>query len=390
VLTRHLTHFGLMLDDDAPTPPKDLGGVVERDGLTIRWAPGTDTSGQLGNVLLFVDGQDYRFYGPTEFEAKLGAFAANDTRSFTLVQLDAAGNRSAHTPPLRAVPNVVGRSLEDAAVLLAARGFTVGRVREQTNALYAPGTVVGPAKLRLAIAGGAVDLVLARAPGTAPQTRLAFSVTGAKKLRLGRPTTIGVRLKVSRPAAVTATLFGTNKQRLYSWRLKAKAGATVVKLRLPNQIRRPGLYTISLVAKAGSETVRRVVTVRLVGPAVDRLDSAQRIDVVLAGKGSAKDLLMPGAVARNVRVVARSGADGVFALAASPARNVRVVVADVDEYGVSFIGDLHTVFPALRLIALAEERNTRTRAVRAGAVLALPRSTPPHRLRKEIVRVSGR
>jgi hypothetical protein len=62
----------------------------------------------------------------------------------------------------------------------------------------------------------------------------------------------------------------------------------------------------------------------------------------------------------------------------------------VDEYGVSFVGDLHTVFPALRLIALAEERKTRTLAVRAGAVLALPRSTPPHQLRKAIVKVSGR
>jgi hypothetical protein len=390
VLTRHLTHFGLMLDDDAPTPPRHLAGVVERDGLTIRWIPGIDSSGQLGNVLLSVDGQDYRFYGPTEFEAKLGAFAAGDTRTFTLVQLDAAGNHSAPTPPLRAVPNVVGRSLDDAAVLLAARGFTVGQVREEANALYAPGTVVGPAKIRLAIVNSAVDLVLARAPGTAPQTKLVFSATGAKKLAFGTPTTIGVRLKVSRPAAVTATLFGSNKQRLFSWRLQARAGASVVKLRLPNQIRRPGLYTVALVARAGSQSVRRVLTVRLVGPALDRLDSTQEIDVVFAGKGSAKDLLKPGAIARNVRAVAQSRADAVFALAASPSRNVRVVVADVDEYGLAFVGDLHTVFPALRLIALAEEQNTRTRAVKAGAVLALPRSTPPHELRKAIVKVSGR
>jgi hypothetical protein len=368
-----------------------LAGVVERDGLTIRWVPGSDSSGQLGDVLLFVNGQDYRFYGPTEYEAKLGAFSANDTRRFTLVQLDAAGNRSGHTQALRAIPQVFGRGLEDAAVLLATAGFSVGTVREETNALHAPGTVIGPSKVRLAVASTPIDLVVARAPGTAPQTRLVFSVTGAKKLALGAPTTIGMRIKVSRPAAVTAVLFGAKKQRLYSWRLKVKAGATVVKLRLPGQIRRPGRYTVSLVARAGTETIRRVVTVRLTGPALRQLNPPkQDIEVVLAGKASAKDLLMPGPVARGVRVVARSGPDAVFALAASPARNVGIVVADVDEYGVVFIGDLHTVFPSLRLIALAQERSTRTRAIRAGAVLALPRSTPPSQLAKAIVRISGR
>jgi DNA-binding NarL/FixJ family response regulator len=99
---------------------------------------------------------------------------------------------------------------------------------------------------------------------------------------------------------------------------------------------------------------------------------------------------MPSTLPRGVRVVHGSGADAVFAAAAAPERAVRVVVADVDEYGVRFVGDLHAVFPALRLIALAEERSTRRRAVRAGAVLALPRSTPPTQLAKAIVRISGR
>ena len=92
VWTRHLTYFGLLRDVGAPSAPRDLAGVVADDGLTLRWVPAIDASGQLGNVTLYVNGESYREFGPTEFEAKLGAFAAGDTRSFTLAQRDAAGN----------------------------------------------------------------------------------------------------------------------------------------------------------------------------------------------------------------------------------------------------------------------------------------------------------
>jgi DNA-binding NarL/FixJ family response regulator len=101
-------------------------------------------------------------------------------------------------------------------------------------------------------------------------------------------------------------------------------------------------------------------------------------------------VLRPGTVVRGVRVAGTASPDEVFAIAASPARNLGIVVADVDAYGVVFVDDLHTVFPAIRLIALAEAPTTRARAVRAGAVLALPRNVPPKQLAKAIVRVSGR
>ena len=123
VLTRHLTFFGLMLDDDAPTEPRDLAGVVAADGLTVRWVPGTDSSGQLGNVVMFVNGEPYRNFGPTELEAKLGDFARDDTRTFTLVQTDAAGNTSRHTRRLRAVPQLTGMGLDEATAALDGRGL---------------------------------------------------------------------------------------------------------------------------------------------------------------------------------------------------------------------------------------------------------------------------
>jgi hypothetical protein len=291
------------------------------------------------------------------------------------------------------VPQVAGRSLESASGALAAAGFEVGAVREQTTALVAPGTVIAPTGVRLALESAAIDLVVARSPGVSAQTKLAFSVAGSKKLALQKQTTIGVRVKVSRPANVSATLFGSNKQRLYSWRLQVKAGATVVKLRVPSQIRRPGTYTIALVARSGSETVRRTISVILVGPKLAQVKPrAQEIEVVLTGAqpGKAAGALQPGLAERGMRVVAHANPDETFALAGSAARNVGIVVVDVDAYGLGFVGDLRTVFPALRLIAIAREPATRGRAVHAGAVLALPRSTSSRQLANAIVRVAGR
>jgi hypothetical protein len=76
-------------------------------------------------------------------------------------------------------------------------------------------------------------------------------------------------------------------------------------------------------------------------------------------------------------------------LTASAARNVSVVVVDVDAYGLGFVGDLRAVFPSLRLIAIAREPATRALAVRAGAVLALPRNTPARQIAKAITAIAA-
>ena len=148
-----------------------VAGVVAADGLTLRWIPGTDDSGELGNVVLLVNGEPYASFGPTQFEAKMGAFAAGDTRVFTFLQYDAAGNVSAPSEALRAVPSVVGLGTQAAAARLAAAGFRARqRAREPIATGVAPGTVVGPTELRLATTGSSVDVVasLGRAPDTVP------------------------------------------------------------------------------------------------------------------------------------------------------------------------------------------------------------------------------
>ena len=106
----------------------------------------------------------------------------------------------------------------------------------------------------------------------APQTQLVFTVAGSKTLALKKRTTIAARVKVSKPATLTATLSTSAKKKLYTWKVRhLKAGANVVKLTLPKQIRRPGTYTVTWIARAGKETVSRTVKLKLVGKNVAQI-----------------------------------------------------------------------------------------------------------------------
>ena len=94
--------------------------------------------------------------------------------------------------------------------------------------------------------------------------------------------------------------------------------------------------------------------------------------------------------AAGARVVAQADLDQTFALAASASRDVKIVVVDVDAHGVGFVSDLRTVFPSIRVIALATQPADRVRALRAGAVKALPRNTTSRQLAKTIASISSR
>ena len=69
---------------------------------------------------------------------------------------------------------------------------------------------------------------------------------------------------------------------------------------------------------------------------------------------------------------------------------MQVIVVDVDEFGVGFVRDLHTVFPQLRIVALSKSSTTLAAALRNGATVALPRSTAPATLAKVIAKLLKR
>ena len=391
ILTRHLTFFGLLLDAEPPSAPRHIAGVVASDGLTIRWIDGFDTTNQFGNTVLYVNGERYRTFGPRQYETKMGPFTPGDTRRFTLAQYDAAGNLSPESQVLQAVPPLVGKSLDQAVATLVAAGFELGTVREQPVAAVAPGTVVGPTAARHAVLSSKIDLVISRA-FVAPQTQLVFSVAASKTLTLKKQTTIAARVKVSKPATLTAMLSTAGKKRLYTWKARhLKAGANVVKLTLPKQIRRPGTYTLTWIARSGKETVSRTIKLKLVGKPIAQIKASRgAIEVVLAGEQHPKNVVQSALAGTRARVVAQAGLDQTFALAASSSRDVKIVVVDVDVHGVGFVSDLRTVFPAIRVIAIATQPADRVRALRAGAVKALPRNTTSRQLAKAIAAISSR
>ena len=84
-----------------------------------------------------------RGFDPTQFETKLGAIAAGDPRTFTFTDTDAAGNLSATTSGLRALPSLAEHSLADATQALTTAGFTLGAV-ERVRSTAATGTVLAP------------------------------------------------------------------------------------------------------------------------------------------------------------------------------------------------------------------------------------------------------
>jgi hypothetical protein len=389
IVTRHLSVFGLIADVVPPSPPRAVG-VVGADGLTLRWVPGEDSSGQIGPVRLYVNGTQYASYGSGQTEAKLGAWTATDTRSFTFTQLDLAGNESVHTKRLLGVPAVAGLRLDGAGNALAERGFSVGTVTERESTA-APGTVLEPTALALAEEGAAIDLVVAAGGSVpAPQARLVFSVVGTKKVDPRKRSFVAVRIKVSRASRVIATLISPRGERLYTWRLQVKAGATIRRLPLPRQIRRPGIYRVVFTATAGTQTARRTIRVKLVGARGTPLrpDPGAPVDVVVAGDSSLRRKVAAGLAGTKSRIV-QTRADGAYYAAGSAARNVRVVVVDVDAFGVAFVRDLHTVFPNVKLLALAGRPRDRAAALRAGAAAALRRNASPAAIARAVRRLSA-
>jgi DNA-binding NarL/FixJ family response regulator len=65
-----------------------------------------------------------------------------------------------------------------------------------------------------------------------------------------------------------------------------------------------------------------------------------------------------------------------------------VIVVDVNAFGVSLIRDLHTVFPSAKIVALTVGFKQMVAARKAGAAIALPRSTPASTLARVVNRLA--
>jgi hypothetical protein len=378
VLTKHLSVFALLHDFQPPEAPRNLRGFVGSDGLTLSWTPGGDNSGTYDYVTLFVGSADAGHYGVDHDEALVGPWSAGDPRVFRLKETDLAGNESPLTLPLRPVPSLVGKTIDQVTMLLTERGFTVGQLIPSGSG--PAGMVTGPAGLVLAGEGSAIDLTVTL--GTTG-SKFAFRVVTAPRFKPTPRKKLAARISLTHAARVTTELLSPRGSKIYTWRFSARAGHSIVKLGIPQQVRRVGVYSLRWTARAGKNTISRRIKVRLVN-AAGAAKPAQRVGVVVTGSAAGD---VKGRLPRSARLLTAVGVDPTFDAAASRTTDVRVIVLDTNQFGTALIHDLHTVFPSVKIIALASTPRGMATALRAGAAIALPRSTPPSTLARVIQRL---
>jgi hypothetical protein len=379
VLTRHLTLFTLVRDVVLPSAPRDFAAVVGQDGLTLRWAPGFDQN-RIQNFVLYVDGQPYRYFGPTEFETKLGAITSDDTRSFAIAEINTAGISSAPTTPLQAVPTVTGRSVDDATATLAARGFTVGKLVPVTS--NEPlGTVVGPAGVQLLPAGSIVDLQVS-STSIPRQAQFVFQIAVQKRVRLTNRA-LSVRILATAPAKISATLDGVNYRRVQSWSFPATAGASVHTLHLAHKLQ-PGTYTLYWLGRtADGGTYRTSQKIRVITENA-KAHTANPAQIILTVSDSTKSAQR---AVQTAGQTIEATPEQSFQVAST--RDASVVIVDADKYGVKFVRNLCKVFPTTGVVALSKSKITLAILGRDGA-FALPSSTPPATIAKLVAKLSKR
>jgi hypothetical protein len=278
------------------------------------------------------------------------------------------------------LPTLIGRQLDDAKAALVAKGFTPGDVTV-ADSDEPEGTVVGPRTLGVAApAGTVVPLQVSAGPGAA-NTKFVFSVVTTKRLVLAQRSFIGVHIAQTRASLVTATLLSPQGKVLATWKRSARAGVSIVRLTLPKSAKtwKRGTYRLRWKVVAGADTLQRTIPVQIGRTAKDFPKAGgTKLDVVVAGAA------LPGKLPVSGKTVAAVSESTAFELAGDPTKNVGVIVIDADQYTLGMIHDLRTVFPMVQLVALSNSASRRAAAVRAGATIALPKTTTAPKLAKVV------
>ena len=384
ILSRHLTPFALVKDVQAPTAPTEISGTFGADGLTVQWKAGVDNSNLLGPSILYADGKPLQTVGAGTTKVTVAAAAATDGRKFSIVQTDSSGNASSQSKNLIVLPDLTGMTTDQARATLMQRGFTIGSVTGTTATNVEPGKIVSPVGRSAAVEGVPIDIVFS---GNGAQTKLAFSVVGTKTVRASRTERVAVRMSVSKLSAVTATLRSPRGKILKVWHLTIRPGVSIRTLTLPSTARTAGRYRLTLVAVTGKERVSKTIVVQVVGAVKAPAKSHRAVQVVLVGNDSLRNALSINLRSSNARVLTTAEENATFLLTGNPALNIQAVVVDIDAYTLSMVHDLRTVFPNIPIVALTNDPQKLSRAVAAGATVALPRSTPPDQLAMVIRRL---
>ncbi len=243
----------LHLDRVAPGKPVNFNGEVALDGLTLRWSAPNDN---VANYVVFVDGAPWKNLGSTEFEVKMGAFDSGDTRSFSVVAVDLAGNVGAMSSVLVGVPNLVGLTWPQALGATTARGLSLTR-----NAVFFASIPMIVAKQEppapaLTARGTAVVVTMSPANGAPLAVKVKpgrFVCAAGSVLRL--------RVDLSAAARVRSRLLTSHGRLVKRGQLGLlRAGTNNVRLKLPAGLRR-GAYRLMLDATGEAGTAHALVRV---------------------------------------------------------------------------------------------------------------------------------
>jgi hypothetical protein len=243
------------LDSVAPGKPAHFNGQIAADGLTLRWQAPNDA---IGNYVVFMNGEPWKNLGSTEYEVKVGAFGVDDTRTFSIVAVDLAGNVGAMSPVLVGVPNLVGLNWAQAVGATSARGLGLKRDAAAFPSVPMFVTDQDPSAPALAERGTPVQVTLA-APKGAP---LAVRVRpGAVKCPRG--CILRLRIELSSSALVRSRLLDGRGHLLKRGVLGSlHAGANMVRVRLPGRLGK-GAYRLVLDASGDGRTVHALVRVKV-------------------------------------------------------------------------------------------------------------------------------
>ncbi len=188
----------------------------------------------------------------------MGAFDASDTRTFSVVAVDLAGNVGAMSPVLVSVPNLVGLIWSQALGATAARGL--GLRRDGVFFASVPTVVASqdPAAPALAERGSAVLVTMTPAKG-AP---LAVRVKPARVVCAGG-SVLRLRVDLSAAALVRNRLLNAHGRLVKRGVIgMLRAGSSRVRVNLPRGLRR-GSYRLVFDARGEGGTAHASVRVKV-------------------------------------------------------------------------------------------------------------------------------
>jgi hypothetical protein len=245
----------LHLDRVAPGKPPTFTGTIADDGLTLRWSAPNDN---VANYVVFVNGAPWKNFGSTEFEVKMGAFDPGDTRSFSVVAVDLAGNVGVMSPVLVGVPNLVGLTWTQALGVTSARGLGLRRNAVFFASIPMVVSAQQPPAPALTERGTAVLVTMSPAAGAPLAVKASpgsFACAAGSVLRL--------RIDLSAAAQVRSRLLNSHGRVLKRAQLGLLgSGTNNVRVKLSRALRR-GAYRLMLDATGKAGTAHALVRIKV-------------------------------------------------------------------------------------------------------------------------------